>query len=262
MAELKDFDPATGLPFGTGALNGEFPEGMSYANVNNAAREMQAILGRDYRNRNGSIPSTGSGAGLSVTPLLKSGDSYTTPAEGDRISFRLHVALEANAMLTVGGATAAPLRDQNGIAVEANAAPMGAVLDCVYRAAGWNCQGLGNPATGQGFNPNAIAGVQNTAVVSVRNDRDNSTQQKVWRGSATQHAAVTKIPNTIYVEESTALLRPGTFDPNTIGGVENNNVRAVQEARASGSVSVWLGSDAQFTALTTYVLNRLYIVPE
>ena len=111
------------------------------------------------------------------------------------------------------------------------------------------------------FDPNTIAGVQNTAVVSVRNDQDNSTQQKIWRGSVTQHASETKTPNTIYVEESTALLRPGTFDPNTIGGVENNNVRTVQEARVSGSVSVWVGSEAEFTALTTYVLNRFYITP-
>ena len=57
MAEIRDFPVAGGLS--DTAANGAWPEGMSYSAVNDSGRENQNILGRWYKNTNGSLVSTG-----------------------------------------------------------------------------------------------------------------------------------------------------------------------------------------------------------
>ena len=77
MAEIRDFPVAGGLS--DTAANGAWPEGMSYSSVNDSGRENQNILGRWYKNTNGSLVSTGTGPSIEVTPLTKSGTTYDTP---------------------------------------------------------------------------------------------------------------------------------------------------------------------------------------
>ena len=262
MAELRDFTPIDGLNTGNPS-DGRFPEDMSYANVNNAAREMQAIIGREYFNRNGSLVGTGDGDAITVTPNLKSSTTYTTGTEGDRFALRVPAAVNAGATLTIGSVSG-PIRDRKGATIGANAFPADVVIDVVFRNAGWQCLGVENPATVVGFDPNTIGGVTDNNVVSVRSDQDNTTHKKIWVGTTPQYNAETKVPNTIYVKDSTDLLERQDFgfDPNTIGGVDNNQVEQIRESRAGTFLGMWRGTKAQYDALATKTAGVLYIYPE
>lgn len=119
-----------------------WPENMNYRDVNNAARELMAAIFREYCDRSGTLVTTGTADALAIAPYVPRAANVT----GDRISARLHRAVNAGVTLTVGGGQAAPIEDARGSAVAAGSLSAGDILDLVFVTDGWRIQGVTNPA--------------------------------------------------------------------------------------------------------------------
>ena len=125
MAELRDWSIAA-------VLNNEvapdgFPEGMDFRDVNDAAREVMAVLARRSADTSGVLVTAGTAADLT---LVVNG-TYSTFSDGDRFSFTLHVAIEAAANLRVGPAV------NSSYPLISGGAPLGAILDVVFLDSEW-----------------------------------------------------------------------------------------------------------------------------
>ena len=59
MVSTRDWSITASANTGN-SVDGYFKENMNYSEVNDAAREMQAIIARDLQDQNGTIVSTGS----------------------------------------------------------------------------------------------------------------------------------------------------------------------------------------------------------
>ena len=109
-----------------------FPENMAYSNVNNAAREIMAVLARWRSDTRGTL-STSLGNG-SVTYSLSTVGTYSSLAAGDRFSF---VAVTANAggavdLGVVGITGKVDLFHTDGTELQANAMATNGIYDVVY----------------------------------------------------------------------------------------------------------------------------------
>ena len=125
MAELRDWSIAA-------ASNNEvapdgFPEGMDFRDVNDAAREVMAVLARRSADTSGALVTAGTAADLT----LAANGTYSTFSDGDRFSFTLHVAIEAAANLRVGPAV------NPSYPLISGGAPLGAILDVVFLDSEW-----------------------------------------------------------------------------------------------------------------------------
>lgn len=109
--EIFDWDVSAG---GNGfAAPDGFPEGMNYSDVNNAAREIMAVLKRWHDDTNGSLVTSGSGNAYTLTSNRTVG-SYTN---GLQFRFRANHSATGAATLNVNGigATSIVHRDGNGL---------------------------------------------------------------------------------------------------------------------------------------------------
>ena len=140
MAELRDWSETAGS--NNMAPPDGFPEGMAYQAVNNAAREVMAVIARQHKNTSGELTSTGTAGALTVTPY----GTYASLSDGDRFSFTLHLNVNANATLKVGAPAAAALQDRAGAAIAADVLSSGDIVDVVYRSSAWRTVGISNPA--------------------------------------------------------------------------------------------------------------------
>ena len=143
MAELRDWEIAA-TDNDDPPPNG-FPEGMSYREVNDAARENMAVIARHSTDTSGSMLTTGTAAALNMAP---SGSYAGTFSDGDRLSFRIHANIADSATLRVGtglGVTDIPIHDKNGDVVEADAVIENEIVDVVYYSGAWRLVGVINP---------------------------------------------------------------------------------------------------------------------
>ena len=141
MAELKDWSTAAASNNATPPDG--FPEGMAYQSVNDAAREVMAVLARQHKDTSGELVSSGTADALTLTPY----GAYSSFADGDRISFTLHLDVNASATLQVGTTAAVAIHDRTGSAIAASTLSSGDIVDVVYRSSAWRCIGVTNPVT-------------------------------------------------------------------------------------------------------------------
>lgn len=126
MAELSDWDvSAAGNDFT--APDG-FPEGMQFSDVNNSAREIMAVLAREYADRNGSLVSTGSGG----TYALTSNRTLGAYANGQTFKFRANHTNAGASTISVGGLGAKAICRPDGSAIIAGAIQSGGIYEISY----------------------------------------------------------------------------------------------------------------------------------
>lgn len=123
---------------------GRFPEGQTVPTLNNGARELEAIIARAEKDRNGSILSSGSGAAYAILTNA----AYPAHVAGTWFRFRAHVVNTGAATLTINALAAKPLRRQGGAALVAGDVAANQLVLAVYNAAGdyYECAGLGDGA--------------------------------------------------------------------------------------------------------------------
>jgi hypothetical protein len=126
MAEIKDWDVAAGNNNDT-APDG-FPENMNYSDVNNAAREVMAVLARWYGDTNGSLVSGGSSNAYTLTPNR----TYSAYAVGMDFTFEANHSNTAAATLNVSTLGAKAIKNPDGTAVASGAIKSGGIYRVIY----------------------------------------------------------------------------------------------------------------------------------
>lgn len=112
--EIFDWS-ATAAGNGFAAPDG-FPEGMNYSDVNNAAREIMAVMRRWYGDTNGSLTTSGSGNAYTLT----SNQTISSYTNGLVFSFTADRANTGSATLDVSGVGASTIYRNGGSTLLAN----------------------------------------------------------------------------------------------------------------------------------------------
>lgn len=129
MAELGSWDTSAG---GNGfTVPDGFPEGMNYSDVNNAAREIMAVLAREYKDRSGELVSTGSSNTYSIT----SNRTLGAYANGQTFKFRANHTSTGAATINVSSLGPKAISRPDGTAIISGAIQAGAVYDVSYSSA-------------------------------------------------------------------------------------------------------------------------------
>ena len=126
MAELIDWDVAAannnnGVPDG-------FPEGMPPSGVNDAAREVMAVLARYYEAISGAVLSTGTASAY----VLTVSQTITSYSEGQVFTFRAHATNTASPTLSINGLGGIALQINGGTAVPAGYLVTNGVYSVTY----------------------------------------------------------------------------------------------------------------------------------
>lgn len=127
MAEYRDFDPTAANNTGSSAA-GWFPENMDYDEVNNAAREFQAILARYHADTDGSLDSGGSANAYTLT----TSQTLASLARGDKFRFEANHTNTGAATLNVNAIGAVSIVRQNGSAMVGGEIQSGGVYTVIY----------------------------------------------------------------------------------------------------------------------------------
>lgn len=125
MAEVWDWSRTAGQN-NDAAPNG-FPEGMPPGDVNDAAREVMAVVARYFQTVAGTVGSSGTGQEYRV--LFDANFSWST---GRPVSFIAHTASLANPRLQVNSLPAVEIRDSRGRALTAGAFTSNTLVDGRY----------------------------------------------------------------------------------------------------------------------------------
>lgn len=139
MAELRD------LSTSAASNTGRFPNGMQVDAVNDAARELEAMIGREFKDRTGQLVTSGTGHGYSIIPHA----TYTEPlGAGVVFMIRFHVANFFSATLTVQGCNPRSLSRQGGAVLSADDIAANQIVQVVFNPATdkFVCIGIGDPA--------------------------------------------------------------------------------------------------------------------
>lgn len=124
MSEL--FDLAT-----TAAANTDrFPEGMQFRNVNDGARELEAMIARTYKDTSGGISAGGSVNAFTIT----ANRAIATLAQGTRFAFKSNATITGACTLNISGSGAKEIVDQNGASLIAGDIVDGQIVEVVYRS--------------------------------------------------------------------------------------------------------------------------------
>lgn len=129
MAELGSWDTSAG---GNGfTVPDGFPEGMNYSDVNNAAREIMAVLAREYKDRSGELVSTGSSNTYSIT----SNRTLGAYANGQTFKFRANHTSTGAATINVSSLGPKAISRPDGTAIISGAIQSGGIYDVSYSSA-------------------------------------------------------------------------------------------------------------------------------
>lgn len=134
MAELNDLSTLAA------SNTGRFPNGMQVEQINDAARELEAMIARDFKDRTLQLATAGTGAAYTLT----SNRTLTTLGPGLVMLIRAHVANTGSATLAVNGMSAKPLCRQNGDPLQVGDIALNQALLVVYNPAldRWTCFGI------------------------------------------------------------------------------------------------------------------------
>ncbi len=111
MADIFDWS-VVAASNNNAAPNG-FPEGMNYSDVNNAAREVMAVLARWYADTNGSLVTGGTGNAYTIT----ANRNVTSYVNGLEFAFRANRANTGAVTLNVSGVGPTALNYRDGTAL-------------------------------------------------------------------------------------------------------------------------------------------------
>jgi len=155
MAELQD------LSITAAANDGRFPEGQQASTLNDGARELEAMLAREFKDRSGLINSSGTGSAYLIQPFR----AITAFAAGMRFMFKAHVVNTGAATLQVAALAAKPLRRQGGAALAAGDIAANQLVDVVYNAAEDHFEAVGvrGGATSNHLGTYTVAGLPSSA---------------------------------------------------------------------------------------------------
>ena len=126
MAELNDW--AVSAANNNSSPPDGFPENMNYASVNNAAREVMAVVARHYQDTNGSLAAGGTANALTLA------SNATHPAYFDGLTFVFEATAENTgaATLSVGGLAATAIQRNNGDALTGGEMVVGGKYKVIY----------------------------------------------------------------------------------------------------------------------------------
>ena len=117
-----------------------FGEGQIVPQINDGARELEAMLARWFKDNNGSIASSGS---VNAYAILT---NRTIPAHaaGLRFCWRAVLANTGACTITINALAAKPLRRPGGDALQNGDIQANQIVDCVYNSAGdyYECVGI------------------------------------------------------------------------------------------------------------------------
>ena len=141
MSELKDWDT-------TAANNDDappdgFPENMEYSEVNDAARELMAVLARWFADTNASVLTTGAADAY----VLTTSGNYTAYADGDMFGFDCHVANTGATTINVDSLGAQSITLQDGSALTGGELQTGGKYLIVYDGTNFQLLNSSKPDT-------------------------------------------------------------------------------------------------------------------
>jgi len=135
-------------------VDGYFKENMAYSDVNDAARELQAIVARNHQDNNGTLDSTGATSSYRLACSTSISAGYN---DGDMFRFRAHAKNDGGTTLDVvpiGGTTlsAMPVVNTDLSALAEDQIVNGGVYDVVFKSVSASRQfQLLNPSKGRGI---------------------------------------------------------------------------------------------------------------
>lgn len=134
MAELHD------LAITAGNNTARFPEGMAVAGINDAARELEAMIGRHTKDTDGANVSAGTLTAYTLNPYR----AVSTLEAGLLMVWRAHLACGDAPTLAVDGLAAKPLTDANDRNLTVGDIVVGQIVVSIYNASRdcWECQGI------------------------------------------------------------------------------------------------------------------------
>lgn len=135
MTAYRDWSVTASANTGAAAA-GLFRENMAYSEVNNAAREFQAVLARDRLDKNGSIVAGGS-TGSYVLALSTSLGSYQ---DGDYVRFKANVKNAGATTLRFASLSDRPVVKNNLAALSDGDIRAGGIYEAFYNSASANFQ--------------------------------------------------------------------------------------------------------------------------
>jgi len=128
MSNVSQWSASTPSSNNAASPNG-FPEGMPPSGVNDSAREVMSAVARWYRDAQGSLVTTGTGAAY----VLASNSSHASLAAQSVFAFRIHTANTGAATLNVDGTGPKSLR-YGGTALASGFLPENQIVAAVYNS--------------------------------------------------------------------------------------------------------------------------------
>lgn len=185
MAELIDIDPLAANNQ-LAAPNG-FPENMPYSDVNNSARELMAILARNYRDESGSISATGTN-----DLQIGANGNYPSYFQGLRIGFRAANTNTGAMTIQLNALGAVAFVNTAGAPMQAGSIIAGLIHFAVYNGSAF--QLITNGFTFPGGNPGLFSAAS-PSVIPEPTDRVAITDTS--DGDAPKFATVAEITNAV-----------------------------------------------------------------
>ena len=140
MSELREWD--TSAANNNSAPPDGFPENMNYSAVNNAAREVMAVLARFERDTRGALTAGGTANAITVTPT----GSYAAYFDGMQIGFTAANTNTGAVTLNVGSVGAVALTDQAGNAMQGGEIVAGAIYQAVHDGTAFRLRATATPS--------------------------------------------------------------------------------------------------------------------
>lgn len=144
MTEYRDWSITASANTGN-AVDGYFKENMAYSDVNDAAREFQAILARDRLDKNGTLVSTGATSSYIVTINA----TLSAYQDGDIVAFQAHAKNDGASTLTIrhpgGSLSARPMVKTDLSTLQDGDIVAGGTYFGFYKSASANWQVVGVP---------------------------------------------------------------------------------------------------------------------
>ena len=138
MAEIQD------LAVTAAGNTARFPEGMQFRNVNDSARELEAMIAREYRDRNGSLQASGSGGAFTLT----TNRTITAFADAIELAFTANHSITGPATLNINGIGSKPIVAQDGSALGSGDIVSGQKVSVVSRSSTNDYQLVGGRVAG------------------------------------------------------------------------------------------------------------------
>lgn len=171
MAELNDLNE------NDASNTARFPNGMQVAALSDGARALEGLLGRDNKDRNGSLATGGTATAYTITPFR----TITAIAAGLSFTVRAHIACTTvgtspfHVTLDVASLGARPLTRQNGAPLRTGDIVQHQILHIVYSSGldSWVCVGIGDSDASNGipaFPKASLPAVTDTRLIYVTDE--------------------------------------------------------------------------------------------